>query len=232
MRYYSVHTFMGNINRIGQSGVGAMQHAGYRLNGLTAQIGFAKPDVDVEYGANGRARGIVSKHLIVTHDTLSPKNFEPGILPFPLPRQPAPPVTLKPQPDAMALIDLLPKEPRPIVRTSTIINESLWSATYGPGGQHMRTVERETTSFRQEISDGSGYNRDEKSTITTRYYAPSFERTETSGQTVDYTYINSPNGLIAAVKTSGSKHDAMLLATDHLGSIIGVWNTSGTPLEA
>ena len=68
-------------------------------------------------------------------------------------------------------------------------------------------------------------------TTTARYYAPSFERETTSGQTVDYTYINSPNGLIAAVKTSGSKHDVMLLATDHLGSIIGVWNANGTLLE-
>ena len=69
------------------------------------------------------------------------------------------------------------------------------------------------------------------STSTTRYYAPSFEREITNGQNTDYTYIESPNGLIAAVKTSGSKHDAMLLATDHLGSIVGVWNASGTLLE-
>ena len=69
------------------------------------------------------------------------------------------------------------------------------------------------------------------STTTTRYYAPNFEREITNGQTTDYTYIESPNGLISAVKTSGSKHDAMLLATDHLGSIIGVWNASGTLLE-
>ena len=52
-------------------------------------------------------------------------------------------------------------------------------------------------------------------TSTTRYYAPSFEREISSGQTVDYTYIESPNGLVAAIKTSGSKHDAMLLTTDH-----------------
>ena len=66
---------------------------------------------------------------------------------------------------------------------------------------------------------------------TTRYYAPSFEREITNGQTTDYTYIESPNGLIAAVKRAGNKQDVMLLATDHLGSIIGVWNASGTLLE-
>ena len=69
------------------------------------------------------------------------------------------------------------------------------------------------------------------SSTTIRYYAPNFEREISNGQTTDYTYIQSPNGLVAAVKTSGSKHDAMLLATDHLGSIIGVWDAQGTLLE-
>ena len=68
-------------------------------------------------------------------------------------------------------------------------------------------------------------------TSTTRYYAPSFEREISNGQTTDLTYIQSPNGFVAAVKTFGGKHDAMLLATDHLGSIVGVWNASGTLLE-
>ena len=69
------------------------------------------------------------------------------------------------------------------------------------------------------------------SSTTTRYYAPSFEREISNGQTTDNSYINSPNGLVAAVKTTGTQHDVMLLATDHLGSIIGVWNASGTLLE-
>lgn len=69
------------------------------------------------------------------------------------------------------------------------------------------------------------------STSTTRYYAPSFEREITNSQTTDYTYIESPNGLIAAVKRVGNKQDLMLLATDHLGSIVAVWNASGTLLE-
>ncbi len=69
------------------------------------------------------------------------------------------------------------------------------------------------------------------STSTTRYYAPNFEREITNGTTTDLTYIESPNGLVAAVKTTGTQHDVMLLASDHLGSIIGVWNASGTLLE-
>ena len=68
-------------------------------------------------------------------------------------------------------------------------------------------------------------------TATVRYYAPSFEREISNEKTTDYTYIESPNGLVAAIKTAGSQHDVMLLATDHLGSIIGVWNASGTLLE-
>ena len=69
------------------------------------------------------------------------------------------------------------------------------------------------------------------STSTVRYYAPNFEREITNGQTTNYTYIESPNGLIAAVKRVGNKQDVMLLATDHLGSIVAVWNASGTLLE-
>ena len=66
---------------------------------------------------------------------------------------------------------------------------------------------------------------------TSRYYAPSFEREVVGGKTTDYTYIEGPHGPVAAVQTSGNKHDVWLLATDHLGSIIGVWNASGTLLE-
>ncbi len=70
-----------------------------------------------------------------------------------------------------------------------------------------------------------------RTTTTTRYYAPNFEREVVGRKTSDYTYIQSPNGLVAAIKTNGTQHDAMLIPTDHLGSIIGVWNASGTLLE-
>ena len=68
-------------------------------------------------------------------------------------------------------------------------------------------------------------------TSTVRYYASDTERELVGEKITDLTYIQSSNGLVAAVKTTGSKHDAMLLATDHLGSIIGVWDASGTLLE-
>ena len=57
------------------------------------------------------------------------------------------------------------------------------------------------------------------------------EREISIGKTTDLTYIQSPAGTVAAIKTTGTQHDAMLLATDHLGSIIGVWNASSTLLE-
>ena len=57
------------------------------------------------------------------------------------------------------------------------------------------------------------------------------EREISIGKTTDLTYIQSPAGTVAAIKTTGTQHDAMLLATDHLGSIIGVWNANGTLLE-
>ena len=66
---------------------------------------------------------------------------------------------------------------------------------------------------------------------TSRYYAPSFEREVVGGKTTDYTYIEGPHGPVAAVQTSGNKHDVWLLATDHLGCIVGVWNAQGTLLE-
>ena len=69
------------------------------------------------------------------------------------------------------------------------------------------------------------------STSTVRYYASDAEREISNGTTTDLTYISSPNGLVAAIKTTGTQHDAMLIATDHLGSLIGVWNASGTLLE-
>ena len=66
---------------------------------------------------------------------------------------------------------------------------------------------------------------------TARYYAPSSEREITCGKATNYTYIEGPHGPVAAVQTTGAQHDVMLIATDHLGSIIGVWNASGTLLE-
>lgn len=46
-------------------------------------------------------------------------------------------------------------------------------------------------------------------TTTSRYYVPSFEREVSGGQTTDYTYIESPNGLVAAIKTTGTQHDVI-----------------------
>ena len=69
------------------------------------------------------------------------------------------------------------------------------------------------------------------STSTVRYYASDAEREISNGTTTDLTYISSPSGLVATIKTTGTQHDAMLLATDHLGSIIGLWNASDTLLE-
>ena len=69
------------------------------------------------------------------------------------------------------------------------------------------------------------------STSTTRYYTADSEREIVGERITTLTYINSPHGHVATVKTSGTQHDAMLIATDHLGSIIGVWNAQGTLLE-
>lgn len=69
------------------------------------------------------------------------------------------------------------------------------------------------------------------STSTVRYYSSNTERELIGDKTIDLTYIQSHSGLVAAIKTTGAQHDVMLLASDHLGSIIGVWNANGTLLE-
>ena len=69
------------------------------------------------------------------------------------------------------------------------------------------------------------------SSATVRYYTADAERDLVGDKITDYTYIQCPTGTVAAIKTTDTQHDAMLLATDHLGSIIGVWNASGTLLE-
>ena len=69
------------------------------------------------------------------------------------------------------------------------------------------------------------------SSATVRYYTADAERDLVGDKITDYTYIQCPTGTVAAIKTTDTQHDAMLIATDHLGSIIGVWDASGTLLE-
>lgn len=222
----------GNITQM--PGVGAMQHAGYQLNMLTAQAGFAKPEVDIEYAANGRAKRLFTNSINVRVDTLklpSNINIEPGILPYPLPGHPAPPITLGTQADAMGLKDKLPKPKQPRVRITTKRSEWNWQLAFGPSGQRIRTIEEQIQTLTVDMNDGTVPSINRAHSATVRYYAPATEREISNGTTTDFTYISSPSGLVAAIKTTGAQHDAMLIATDHLGSIIGVWNASGTLLE-
>ena len=287
----------GNITQM--PGVGAMQHAGYRLNGLTAQQGFSRPEVDVEYGANGRARELrivqtaSQRSIRYKSDIIPPPINEPEPIPIdprlpivepkpnpidprlpilepePIPIDPRLPVLepeptpidprlpiLEPKPNPkdprLPIIEPVPPidDPRPVPSPKdprdepfsfgtaiTVITTTTdtwkWLALHGPGGIKIRTKEFKSTTV-SEQEEGSHISTtvgQTSSDITTRYYAPSFEREITNGQTTDYTYIESPNGLIAAVKRAGNKQDVMLLATDHLGSIVGVWNAQGTLLE-
>lgn len=48
-----------------------------------------------------------------------------------------------------------------------------------------------------------------RTTTTTRYYAPNFEREVDGGKTTDYTYIEGSNGLIATEQTAGNKYNVI-----------------------
>ena len=212
---------LGNIAQM--PGVGAMQHAGYQLNMLTAQAGFAKPEVDIKYAANGRARELRRSSLSVKHETINPK---PILDPLPRPIRPNEEHTIT------GIKDLIPKPKQPTIRTITDYTDHKWHVTFGPAGQRIRSVEDSTRIISIEVNDGlSEPIKINKNYTATRYYATNHEREISNGITTDLTYISSPSGLVAAIKTTGAQHDAMLIATDHLGSIIGVWNASGTLLE-
>ena len=225
---------LGNIAQM--PGVGAMQHAGYQLNALTAQVGFAKPEVEIEYAANGRARQLgmciqqsgLGLGLSFEEQSLRPTlPTEQGIMS-------AKDLILKPRdpiPSDEDPIMPIPPDKRPWWSTET----HRMNITHGPGGVRLRSVEE--SSFFMEHATAHRYGSyikevvTQKRSATVRYYTADAEREISNGTTTDLTYITSPTGLVAAIKTTGTQHDAMLIATDHLCSIVGVWDAQGTLLE-
>lgn len=107
--------------------------------------------------------------------------------------------------------------------TNNIATNSSFARFYNAGGTVYAQADK------QRNNQPSAYSW--HITATVRYYTSDSERELVGDKITDLTYIQSPNGLVAAIKTTGTQHDAMLIATDHLGSIVGVWDASGTLLE-
>jgi len=65
----------------------------------------------------------------------------------------------------------------------------------------------------------------------TKYYAPGYEKIIKSGSTIENHYIVSPYGLEAIIAKTGTSETLYLAETDHLGSLVGLFNTSGIHVE-
>ena len=65
----------------------------------------------------------------------------------------------------------------------------------------------------------------------TKYYAPGYEKIIKSGSTIENHYIVSPYGLEAIIAKAGTSETLYLAETDHLGSLVGLFNTSGIHVE-
>ncbi len=65
----------------------------------------------------------------------------------------------------------------------------------------------------------------------TIYYSPGYEKITTAGGTVENHYIVSPFGLEAIITKTGTTENLYLAETDHLGSLIGLFDTSGVHVE-
>lgn len=65
----------------------------------------------------------------------------------------------------------------------------------------------------------------------TIYYSPGYEKITTTGGTVENHYVVSPFGLEAIITKTGATETLYLAETDHLGSMIGLFDTSGVHVE-
>ena len=82
--------------------------------------------------------------------------------------------------------------------------------TYGPDRQRTKTV----------LVNGSN--------TTTTLYADNYEQRTVNGTTTTYHYVASPDGLIAVYVKKNGTTTPYYVETDHLGSIINLFDASGT----
>ena len=100
------------------------------------------------------------------------------------------------------------------VQTITQANKKL-TIKYGPDKQRVKTI----------YTNGIA--------TQTRIYAGSYERLTQNGTTTGYQYIYSPDGLVGIyVKPSNSNGTMYYATTDHLGSLLRLYNADGTQTYA
>ena len=112
--------------------------------------------------------------------------------------------------------NLIPKENVDVTynafnKVSTVTQGSnKLTITYGPDRQRVKTV----------LVSGS--------TTTTTLYAGNYEQRTAGGVTTTYHYVASPDGLIAVYVKKNGTTTPYYVETDHLGSIINLFDASGT----
>jgi len=85
--------------------------------------------------------------------------------------------------------------------------------TYGPDNKRIKSI--------------LSYN----GTVKTKYYTSGFEREIINSSTRDLNYIYSPYGLVAIIIKQDAIETKYWVETDHLGSLIGLYNESGSIVE-
>jgi uncharacterized protein (TIGR02594 family) len=85
---------------------------------------------------------------------------------------------------------------------------------YGPSGQRIKTILRDSANF-----------------LKTKYFSLNYEKVIDSSGTRQLHYIYSPYGLIAVIIKKGSTETLYYTETDHLGSIIGLFNPGNAYAE-
>ena len=95
-------------------------------------------------------------------------------------------------------------------------NDYRLAFTYGPG---LRRIKMQTY-------EGGSLTR-------TKYYAGNYEKiVESNGDTTEYTYIGSINGLVAVnIRRSGESDSLFYIHTDYLGSVMALTDASGAIRE-
>ena len=112
--------------------------------------------------------------------------------------------------------NLIPKENVDVTynafnKVATVVQgTNTLTITYGPDRQRTKTV----------LVNGSN--------TTTTLYADNYEQRTVNGTTTTYHYVASPDGLAAVYVKKNGTTTPYYVETDHLGSIINLFDASGT----
>jgi RHS repeat-associated protein len=88
------------------------------------------------------------------------------------------------------------------------------SMTYGPDRQRVKRVQTKNGAVQK-----------------TKYYSLQYEKEITGGSTIEINYISSPYGLVAVNRKVNSADTTFYVGTDHLGSIMALFDSGGNVKE-